>query len=73
MKRFIPIILATMAISAVNVISADWPQWQGPDRTAHSKERVRPPNPVGTRHSRFARNKHMLVTLQCRFRCHRAR
>ena len=38
MKRTLLIIFATLSAGTLHVLSADWPQWQGPDRTAHSKE-----------------------------------
>jgi outer membrane protein assembly factor BamB len=38
MKHFTFIHLVTFGITAIPLLAADWPQWQGPDRTAHSKE-----------------------------------
>jgi alcohol dehydrogenase (cytochrome c) len=38
MKHPIFITLASLAAGTLHVLSADWPQWQGPDRNAVSKE-----------------------------------
>src|SRR5688572_3057616 len=38
MNRPTLISLATFAVSTFHLFSADWPQWQGPDRNAVSKE-----------------------------------
>ncbi len=38
MKYPVLLTLTAMAVSAFRAFSSDWPQWQGPDRTAQSKE-----------------------------------